>query len=171
MRNAKDIARMLLAAVCGVAAVAGFTVWILSLERFGGFDPRALAAYWAPANHPIAWSVTGVIALGVAATYASWFDALLARGALVRGLKFGAVLALWTGLLVLAAARLGLGVTNFARPLAAAVIGFGGALVYGVVVGVVYGAGRRYDEYRWGLGYGVPDRRSLDRMTARPSLA
>jgi hypothetical protein len=29
------------------------------------------------------------------------------------------------------------------------------------VLGIVYGAGRRYDDYRFGLGYGLPDRRSL----------
>jgi hypothetical protein len=152
---------MVFGAVFGVCAGAALCY---ATARYG---PPAWAqpAEWLvrrAIGRPVVVGVSALaIGLWLAWIYAAWFDALLRGIALVRGAKFGVLTAVWV-LLLLAGTRIaGLVAVSSTHVMQILV---GAALVcvaFGLMVGVLYGAGRRHDDYRSGLGYGVTDRRSL----------
>jgi hypothetical protein len=161
MRNHLDILRGLLATLLGSGA-GGATFVLLAKRGLAGVSAGALMAGQRPHGQElVAWLLILGVLFGIAGLYASWFDRLLAGPALVRGLKFGAILWMWFTVLVGLALHYGAGGLRTTRPLHFGLAMLASALAYGVGVALAYGAGRRYDEYTHGLGYGLPDRRSL----------
>jgi hypothetical protein len=138
-------------AVLGALARYAHAPWLAPTQLFGG---------WTRGSATGSWVLCGAIATVFGLMYACWFDPLLRGSAPVRGLKFGGAMAVWSAV--------GLGVMQGFGPLGLRAPQPGlyllataaGALTLGVVVGVAYGAGRKYDEYLWGMGYGLADRHS-----------
>jgi hypothetical protein len=99
----------------------------------------------------------------LARLYAAWFDSLLTGNAFVRGLKFGACAWAWIAAIAVVVQTAG-AVHIPTQPIELATVAaesLAPMLVLGAVVGITYGAGRTTDPYLHGIGYGLPDRRSL----------
>jgi hypothetical protein len=161
MQNRLDTLRGVLAGLLG--SVAAGAVFVLLGRR--GLIPlpagTLMAGRMPHGPELVAWLLTLGLLLALAALYGSWFDGLLAGPAPVRGLKFGALAWMWFTTLAAIAFHYGAFELRTARPWSFGLATLATSLAYGIVVGTVYGAGRRYGEYTSGMGYGLPDRRSL----------
>lgn len=160
MRNAKDISRAVLAAVFGLLGATGASI---AAARLGLVPHDAL-----PVHIVITRQSIGVFAaLAVATslllswTYATWFDGLLRGPSIWRGAQFGMIGWFWIAAIVGLVTQSGWTHLTANTWLWLAVATSLPMLTFGTLVGLVYGLRRVHDAYTYGIGYGVPDRRSL----------
>lgn len=154
---------MMLAGVLGVF-VAGSVC--LALTR-SGIAPANIP--WTQAHLTTTqWTTLGAVALAtsllLAWTYSHWFDELLAGSAPWRGAQFGVVAWIWLGAITAFVTKAGWLALPRSEWAWLAVVSGLATVLYGIAIGLVVGAGKRhdgYEDYTFGLGYGVTDRRSL----------
>jgi hypothetical protein len=150
-------------AAAGVLGVIVAGASCLALIRS---DLAPAAAPWTHAHLTTTqWTTLGGVAFAtsllLAWTYSHWFDHLLAGNAAWRGAQFGVVAWIWLGAIAVFLTKAGwLAVPRGGWAWLAVVSGLP-TVAYGLAVGLIIGAGKRHDAYTFGLGYGLPDRRSL----------
>jgi hypothetical protein len=161
MQNAMDVIRTVIAALFGAATMVTLCLALAIWGHVAWAHPAALHAHLGCGPVPIDAALAATATLALACIYARWFDRLLAGPAIARGFKFGAIA--WTWAVSLALILRECGITRWTtwHPVALPLVTLMALTISGAVQGLIYGAGRRYDEYRHGLAYGVPDRRSL----------
>jgi hypothetical protein len=161
MRTAVNALRIALAGVLGTGALVAA---LASLAVYSGFHApgTALVDGAVPAGHEL-HTLLLIVAASLAAVgvYAAWFDRLFAGPAAVRGAKFGVVVWIWHLAFAALVYQHGFAGLDPAQPMRSAIAALGAWTLFGTIVGIVYGSGRRYDAYTWGLGYGVSDRPTL----------
>lgn len=160
MRRTTDVLRLSVAALLAFVVASACVVALMRTDLRPDGVPALHMSLISP--HAAVVAAVGTFAsFTLAWTYATWFDELLRGPSLWRGAQFGVFAWIWLIALIALVTQSGWIYIGWKTWMWIGVQTGLPLLVHGIVLGSVYGTRHVEDEYTFGLGYGVTDRRSL----------